>query len=195
MSDTETVLEKLGLDKLPEPRFEVPHEIPKQGLGDLVSYRQAMAIHDPIETAAFHRYLDDWIVIDQSINTGSFDPESTRAVTIPWKREIPSNKRIFRSTGIGKEPNAHNHYLWMAQEVARHVTELGARAISPPWVFRTSGAEGTEALLGVIFKVDVRPENGQTKLDIGANWALLGPNKTQAILDPLDKGSTLPEGD
>jgi hypothetical protein len=101
---------------------------------------------------------------------------------------VPSNRKVFRATGIGNEPNAHNHYLWLAQELGRHVEELGARAIAPPLIFRTSGATGTVPFLGCILKLDVRPKDGQTVLDQGANWALLGHRPPQVR---LDEGETL----
>lgn len=181
MSDEETILEKLGLDKLPEPRVEVPHELPAPGLGDLVNYRKAIALVDPIETAAFDRYLDSEIVIDQEMDTRAFNAEQTRAVTIRTDRPIPSNKKVFKSTGISAEPNSHNYYLWLAQEVRKHWLELGCRSISRPYVFRCSGASGTVPFIGVVFKVDLRPKDGQTKLDQGANWGLLTPKKSPTL--------------
>jgi hypothetical protein len=183
VSDEETIKQKLGLDKLPDPRVEVPHELPQPGRGDLVNYRKAVALVDPIETAAFEKYLDTELVIDQEMDTRAFSPEQTRAVTIRTDLPIPSNTRIFRSTGIGSEVNSHNYYIWLAKEIKRHWVELGCRAISRPYVFRTSGASGTVPFIGVIFKVDTRPKDGQTVLDQGANWALLSDKKAPILTE------------
>jgi hypothetical protein len=184
--DKARIREKLGLDKIPDPRMPVPHALPDPGKGDLVNYRKAVALVDPIETAAFEKYLDPEMVIDQEMDTRAFHPEQTRALTIRTDMPIPTNNRIFKSTGIGAETNSQNYYLWLAQEIKRHWIELGCRAISRPYVFRCSGASGTVPFIGVIFKVDTRPKDGQTNLDQGANWALLTP-KTSPTLDAVTK--------
>jgi len=179
--DEEEIKRKLGVDRLPDPRLPVPHELPTPGKGDLVNYRKALELVDIIETAAFEKYLPDDVVIDQTVDTRAFDPGSTRAISIRTDMPIPSNYRIFRSTGIGREPNSHNYYLWMAQEIKRHVLELGACAISRPYIFRVGGQQKTVPFIGAIFKVIVKPKDGQTELDMGARWGLLTPKSERTL--------------
>jgi hypothetical protein len=181
--DQQEILSKLGLDRPPTGRYEVgvPHSQPSGS--QLLNFKKALQLVDPIETASFGRYIPNDLVIDQSIDTRVFDPENSKMVPIRTDLPIPSGPKVYRATGIGSEPNAHNHYLWLAQELRRHVIELGARATSPPLIFRTHGYGGTVPLLGAMFTLDTRPPTGLTKDDIGANWALLAPKAPQVHLD------------
>ncbi len=177
------ILQKLGLDTLPGPRYQVtdPHHIPSGS--QLLNFKKALKLVDAIETAAFGRYIPDTLIVDQSLDSRAFSAAHSRAIMIRTDLPIPGGPKVFRSTGIGAEPNTHTHYLWLAQELKRHVDELGATAISPPLIFRTSGHDDTAPLLGAVFKLDLRPKDGQTAEDMGANWALLGPRAPQVHLD------------
>jgi len=178
----EEVLKTLGLDKLPDPRIPVPDSHPPPGNG-LLNFKKAVQLVDYLETAAFTKYIPDGVNIDQSMDSASFDPEASRCISLRTDLPIPSNRKVFGATGIGAEPNAQNHYLWLAQELGKHVEELGARAIAPPLVFRTNGANGTVPFLGLIMKLDLHIPDGKTVLDQGANWALMGPRAPEVRLE------------
>ena len=180
----EESLDALGLKKAPEARIPGlwEQEAPPSGSA-LLNFKKALQLVDPIETAAFSKYITNDIVIDQSLDAHSFSPDASRCITLRTDCPIPSTYKIFRSTGIGTLPNSHNHYLWLAQEFRRHFIELGARAIAPPLLFRTNGASGTVPFIGLIMKLDTRPKDGMTVIDQGANWALLGPRAPEVRLD------------
>jgi hypothetical protein len=177
-------LERLGLDKAPEARLPGlwEQDAPPPGKA-LLNFKKALQLVDPIETASFEKYIPDGVVIDQAMDTRAFNPEASRCVMLRTDQPIPSNYRVFRSTGIGTEPNTNNHYMWLAQELGRHILELGARAISPPLIFRTSGSNGTVPFIGLIMKMDTRPADGMTVADQGANWGLLGQRAPEVRLD------------
>jgi hypothetical protein len=157
----------------------MPDEHPVPVGSAMLNFKKALQLVDPLETAAFERYLPDGIVIDQSMDAAAFHPEASKCISFRTDLPIPSNTRVFASTGIGTEQNAQNQYLWLAQELGRHWEELGARAMAPPLVFRTNGHGGTVPLLGLIMKLDLRPADERA----GANWGLMGPRVSKVELD------------
>ena len=173
----EEILKELGLDKLPAPRVDAPTG--PGGLRGSVKWIQCRDLVDPLETAAFHEFLDPSIVIDQSLDAKTWVKDACFGAAIPWKREIPSNYRIWRSTGIGATPHAKNLYLWLAAVVKAQWDLLNVRAVAPPLVFRTNGHDGTEALLGCLLKFDMRRRAGEGP----ASLALLSEKKIPKI-DP-----------
>lgn len=173
------VLKALGLSKTPDPRMEMPEEHPIPVGSAMLNFKKALQLVDPLETAAFERFIPNHIVIDQSLDARAFHPEASKCITFRTDLPIPSNRRVFSSTGIGTEQNAQNQYLWLSQELERHWTELGARAMAPPLLFRTNGSDGTVPLLGLMMKLDLRPSD-----DVGkANWGLLGHRMNKIELD------------
>lgn len=154
----------------------------------MLRYRKVLSLIDPIETAAFERFIPWGIQIDQSLDARVFHPEYTRAISIRSDIPIPTVAKIERITGIGSAPTAHNHYLWLARELGRHQEELGFVACAPPLIFRTNGAEGTMPLVGWITKVRYELKDGLTRLDVGANWGLLTNKRTPEI--HLENGET-----
>lgn len=177
----EEILDRLGLDKMPPPRIAGLEDSYKQmpSGSQLLNFKKALQLVDPIETAAFEPYIPDDVVIDQSIDPRSFSPDTSRAIMLRTDIPIPSNLRVFRSTGISRTPNAHNHYRWLGQELSRHMLEFGSRAVSPPLIFRTHGADKTAPLLGMIIKLDPRKRHENA----GANWALMGERVPEVVLD------------
>jgi hypothetical protein len=163
-------LDDLGLSEEPAQRWETTPGIPD--LGGLVQFKKALSCIDPLDTAAFEHYIPDSVVIDQAIDTRAYVRGWSRAIVIPTDVPIPTGPMVTRSTGIYSEPTAPNHYRWLALEVKRHFDELGARAIGPPLIFRTSGYGGTRPLLGVIMKLDLTPPDGQD-WQPAANWGML----------------------
>lgn len=169
----EAVLKELGLDQMPEARLKGSAPAGNTNPRSNITFKMAVQLVDPIESAAFMRYLPDWVPVDQSLDPRAFDPTTSRAMSLFTDAEIPMHPKIARALGMTSEPHAHNHYLWLMQDVVRHITELGAAAISPLHIFRTSGAEGHRPLLGVIFKLRYEIPDGLTREDIGANLGLL----------------------
>lgn len=180
MSRSEAVseaLEDLGLSEPPKPRWETTAGFSDLNARELVNFKKALACVDPLDTAAFEHYIPSGVVVDKAIDTRAFTRGWSRAIVIPTDVAIPSGPLVERATGIGTEPNARNHYLFLAIEVKRHYDELGAKAMGPPLVFRTNGGGGARPLLGVIMKLDLTPPDGQDWKP-AANWALLEQNRT-----------------
>lgn len=159
--------------------MEMPEEHPIPVGSALLNFKKALQLVDPLESAAFEKYIPDGVVIDQTMDARVYHPEASKCITFRTDLPIPSNRRVFASTGIGTEQNAQNQYLWLAQELGRHWEELGARAMAPPLVFRTHGANGTVPLLGLMLKLDLRPKDENAK----ANWGLLGHREPTVVLD------------
>ncbi|HXU01446.1 MAG TPA: hypothetical protein VN903_10655, partial [Polyangia bacterium] len=57
----------MGLDKAPTPRYD---DIPKpnQNIGGLIQFRKSLMLVDTLRTAAFHKYLNDALFIDQTMD-------------------------------------------------------------------------------------------------------------------------------
>lgn len=140
---------------------------------------KALQFVDSIESAAFERYIPTKIVIDQSLNSYSLTVSNTFGAAVRTDVPIPSHVKIEKATGIGATPHAHNHYLWLAQILAKHWDELGPIGCSRPLVWRTYGGKGEKPFVGLIFHLDFLPGN---RLNTGANWALLTP-KTHESTD------------
>ena len=177
-------LKTLGLDRAPDARIPGlwEQDAPPPGRA-MLHFKKALQLVDPIETAAFAKYIPDGVVIDQEMDARQFHRDYSKCVMLRTDQPIPSNRRVFAATGIGTEPNAHNHYLWLAQELGRHFLEMGAAAIAPPLLFRTSGADGTVPFLGLVMKLKVKRTDGADALDGGANWALMGPRSPKIELE------------
>lgn len=178
----EEVLKNLGLDKMPEARLPGSDPVGNVNPRSNIVFKMAVQLIDPIESAAFMKYLPDWIVVDQSLDPRSFDPDHSRAMSLFTDAPIPMHPKISKALGMTSEPNAQNHYIWLAQDVARHVVELGASAISPVHIFRTSGGDGNRPLLGAIFKVKYDIPDGLSREDVGANLGHLGGKRLEVHL-------------
>lgn len=181
--ETSEILSTLGLDKIPEPRYEVGDPHPGLTGSQLLNFKKALQLADSIESAAFMRFVPNAVVVDQALDPRAFSPQYSKAVMIRTDLPIPTGPKVQKVTGISSSPTADNHYRWLWIEIQRYITELGASAISPVLITRTSGAEGTVPLLIASFKLDLRPKDGQTMEDIGANLALLGPRAPEVRLD------------
>lgn len=184
---------ELGLDKLPSARMDMPDEQKPVPTGFMIKWKKAASLIDPIETAAFGKYIPDGCAIDQGMDARS--PSASRdenwAINCRTDQEIPSNLRVVRSTGIGSIPNANNHYLWLANELDAAYKVSGARAMSPPLVFRTNGHENTVPLLGILVRWNLTPQDGQTKADLKKfGWAMLGEKKTAKVDEEMAEALT-----
>lgn len=170
----EDIKKRLGIDQLPEPRYEMatPNRDPST-----VKLWKALQLVDAIETAAFERYIPSKIIIDQSINSYSLTVSNTFGAAVRTDVPIPSHVKIEKATGIGTAPHAHNHYNWLAQKLGQHWDELGPVGCSSPLVWRTYGGRGEKPLVGLIFHLSFLPGN---RLDVGANWAVLTPKTNES---------------
>jgi len=171
--DREEIRKELGLDKLPEARLPGAEPAGNTNPRSNITFKMAVQLVDPIESEAFMRYLPDWIPVDQSLDPTSFDPQHSRAMSLFTDEKIPMHPKIARALGMTEVPHAQNHYIWLAQDVARHISELGAEAVSPVRIFRTSGGNGHRPMLGCIFKVRYDLPDGLTRADIGSNIGLI----------------------
>ncbi len=179
----ESVLKELGLNQLPAPRLKGLDKAPPSG-SSMIKWKMAVALIDTIETGAFERYIPDWIEIDQSIDPRSFDPDTSRALSV--FTDIPIEtipEKIRNAIGLTLDGGARNHYIMLANDISRYVVELGAAAVSPIHVFRTNGAEGHRPILGAVFKLSYRIPDGQTRYDIGSNLGLLTERQPEIHLD------------
>lgn len=181
--ETQEILSKLGLDRLPDPRYSVSAAHDVLSGARLLNHKKALKLVDPIESAAFMRFVPDDIVIDQSLDARIFSSTFSRAVMIRTDVKIPTGPKVFAATGIGAEPTAENHYRWLWVEIRKYIDGLGACAVSPILISRTHGADGTVPLLIASFKLDIRAKDGETIEDQAATWALLGPRAPEVRLD------------
>lgn len=183
--DREDIRRQLGLDKLPEARLKGAEPTGNINPRSNITFKMAVSLIDPIESEAFMRYLPDWIQVDQSLDPSSFDPNHSRVMSLFTDQRIPMHPKIARALKMTDQPHAQNHYIWLANEVARHITELGAVATSPVRIFRTSGGDGNRPLLGAIFKLRYEIPTGLSREDIGANLGLITDKRpTELRLDP-----------
>lgn len=185
---SEEALRALGLDKAPDPRYKVadPHTVPSGS--QMLNHKKVLQLVDPIESAAFMRFLPDDILIDHSLDARVFHGSYSRSVLLRTDLPVPTGPKVQKVLGITNEATAENHYRWLWVEVRRYISGLGARAVSPVLISRTHGYGGTTPLLIASFKLDLRPKDGQTLDDLAANFALLGPRAPEVR---LDEGETL----
>ena len=182
-------LKELHLERIPTPRMEVP--IPRASManaGQLVNFKKALSCVDPIETAAFERFLPGDVKIDQSLPNRHFVPGWSYALCVPTDTPLPVNERITFATGAGSQPNRENCFVELAIGLRRAYYEYGARGMSQPLVWRTSGAPGsdgrpTAALLGVCVTFDRRPPDGETSEALMNDVGLIAP-KADIVPDP-----------
>lgn len=174
MLEITKALRELGLKRIPTPRAAAPP--PRAGIEDaakLFNFRKALSCVDPLDTASFSRYIPEKIVIDHSLDPRRFVPGWTYAICVPTDVPVPSNDVVYRATGISSSPTKRNFYLELAGSLLRAYNEYGARAMSRPLIFRTSGYQGTRPLMGVIVTFDRTPPEGCTQEDIMARVGVL----------------------
>ena len=168
------ILEELGLSDFPTPRLEVPeaHPLPVKGY---MTYQKCLTCVDPLATAAFEKYIPASCHIDQGLSARDFHPYWTKGVSIRTDIPAPSDPRIARLTGVPAVADERAWYPWLAIELKKLYDGYGARAVSPPLIWRTNGHEGTVPLIGLIAKFDLTPKDGQTIEDQTASMAVLAP--------------------
>jgi hypothetical protein len=187
--------EGFGLDALPVPKYD---DLPEgqdnaEAISELVNFRKAVSIVDPIMSAAFWPYLSDALCLDQHMDTRTFKRGCSFAVVVPAFGAMPVNQKIAAATGVGFENNFKNRCIWMAQELLWHYRYFGARRISPPLVY-LAGHEGVVgSTQGVIFQLDRTPPDGMTETDIMAQLGILIDADTRCENRVVAVGTATPE--
>jgi len=176
------VAKELGLADVPRPRYDdLPevHDLPT--VREKWNFMKAVALVDPLASAAFMNYLPSRLVVDQSINPREYRQGWSWCTHVRTDKPIPVNRKITAATGIGHGRNEKNWYGWLAQWVLRVYTELNARSVSPCLVWRTRGERKRGRyvivpVLGVIFKLDRTPPDGRRIEDMVNQMGLLHPS-------------------
>lgn len=192
------ILKELKLERIPVPRCETP--TPRASISDaaaIINHRKALAFVDALETAAFERYIPDGIVINTDLDAHFYVPSWTYAVCVPTDRPAPVTPQVTLATGITGEINRQNQFLELALAIKRAYDEYGARGMSKPLIWRTSGAPDalgrpTLPLLGAIVVFDRRPPDGQTINDMMNDVGVIAP-KEDITPDPLGLQKALDE--
>lgn len=177
------ILKELHLERIPQPRYDVP--IPRASIEDgtaLINHKKAMSCVDVLETAAFERYIPNAIIIDKSLDARVFIPGWSYAICVPTDRPTPVNSKVTTATGITSQINRENHFLELAVCLQRAYDEYAARGMSPPLIWRTSGALGADnrptiPLLGCSVVFDRRPTDGRSAEDIMNDVGIIAPKE------------------
>lgn len=188
----------MGLDKAPTPRYsDIPK--PNQNIGGLIQFRKALMLVDPLRTAAFHRYLNDSLFVDQTMDASVWSQEQSFAVMVRTDVPPPVNDPITRATGIRPTTDDQDYFRWLATCVLEQWTVLAARKMAPPLIFAGGGkhwrrdpklkAAGAVPFMGVISKYERGPA-------LGANYGVIVPSgekiedEHRAVLVVDDLGDT-----
>lgn len=168
----------MGLDKAPTPRYsDIPK--PNQNIGGLITFRKSLMLVDQLRTAAFHKYLNDALFIDQTMDAAVWSAEQSFAVMCRTDVPPPVNERITRATGIRPTTDDRDYFQWLASCVLEQWTVLGAKKMAAPLIFAGGDrkwkrdvklkAAGAVPFMGVISKY----ERGPT---LGANYGVIVPS-------------------
>lgn len=171
---TADLLRELKLEKIPQPREAVPS--PRADIrnsSQIINFKKAVACVDALETAAFERFIPDGVSVNQQVDTRTFVPGWSMAFMVPTDRPVPMNEKLAALMNV-KLTDASTKAAYFAElgtQIRRAYSEYGARSISPPLVFSTSGAKteigkSTTPFIGVIVTFDRTPPDGLTELDL-----------------------------
>jgi hypothetical protein len=179
------VAKMLGLDGPITPRYDdLPKAMDPVDSAKRANHRKALKLLDSIASAAFMRYLPDRLQIDKTLDARVWRDGYSFAATTRTDMPLPVNQKITAATGITSFPCEKNWYNLLAQKIMLYYDYYGARGISPCLVFRSRGektkmgryygaAFNIAAMVGVLFKLDRKPKDGQTLADsMGAMGAL-----------------------
>jgi hypothetical protein len=171
---TADMLRELRLDKIPQPREAVPS--PRADIrnsGQIINFKKALACVDALETAAFERFIPDGVTVNQSVDTRTFVPGWSMAFMVPTDQPVPMNEKVAAAlkVNITDASTKAAYFAELGSQIRRAYSEYGARSISPPLVFSTSGAKTevgrrTTPFIGVIVTFDRTPPDGLTELDL-----------------------------
>jgi hypothetical protein len=157
-----------GLDEVPTPRYEdLPEPNKPFNTSGLVTFHKTLALVDRLRTAAFHRYIHDSCIIDQTMDASVWSPEHSFTAMIRTDVPLPVNERITRATGIQPTMDDRDYFMWLRDVVSEQWTVLGAKKMAPPLIYcggdhwrRWSKKErlsGAKPFMGFIAKYDWTP--------------------------------------
>lgn len=157
-----------GLDEVPVPRYDdVPAGNAPSSTAGLITFKKAIMLVDHLRTAAFHRYLSDSILIDQTMDSSVWSPQHSFSVMVRTDVPPPVNERITRATGIRATQDDRDFFMWLRDVVYQQWTILGAKKMAPPLIYAGGShawrfskklwADGARPFMGVIAKYDWTP--------------------------------------
>ena len=172
------IADDLGLSELPPPRYgDIPKEMASpEELGEVMRFKKALTLVDPIATAAFSRFIPNQMIVDQGIDARGWSRGYSFAVQIRTDKPPVVNRKVTAATGITKELNERNFYAQIALRMYQLYVEMGAHCVSPPLIFRTTVKDrrtGARPLIGAIFKFGRVPRDGSLLESIQSGWGLL----------------------
>ena len=196
---------ELGLDEVPKLRYEEPDENPP--LEHLVNFRKALALVDPIRTAAFEAYVPERCHIDSEMNAYAYVEGKSDALLI--RTDIPPplrpgkkvHAKISAATGIPYELSDRTFFIWLGKELEMRYISWGARRMAAPLIFGGRGdpkVPGARSFIGLILQF------ARNATDVPADWGAIVPPgtkikpKNRRIALAIDSGRNLsgnePEG-
>lgn len=179
--------EAFGLSKVPENRYDdIPKPNKPTSMAGLISFKKSLMLVDRLNTAAFHHYLDDRMVIDQSMDAGFWSPEQSWGVSVRTDVPPPVNERITNAIKIKPTTDKPNYFIWLNNKLYETYLLVGALAMAPPLVWLCGNkrwlkdpklrAAGAVPLMGVCAKFKL----GGSK----ANLGVLVPAHQKQYIDP-----------
>ncbi len=171
-------LKQLKISEIPKPRYEdLPETIDQNdAIEKMVNYKKALLLVDPILTARFERFIPDDIVIDQRIDARQYKHGMMFCPLVRTDVKPPVNPLITRVTGVTEFLDLDNFMRYVAVEMRRQYTLIGATAMAPPLLFSTRGkGKRIHSLLGAICKFDTTPPDALTQDDIMAAEGIMIP--------------------
>lgn len=179
--------EAFGLDRVPENRYEdIPTPNRPTSMAGLITFKKTFMLVDRLRTAAFWRFLDDRMVIDQSMDASIWSRDMSWGVSVRTDVPPPVNERITRATGIKPTLDDPNYFIWLNNKLYETYQLEGAVAMAPPLIWAAGNkswlrdpkkiAAGAVPMLGVIAKF----KTGGPK----ANLGVIVPSKQKDSIDP-----------
>jgi hypothetical protein len=156
-------------------------------------FYKALLLVDRLLTVRFYEFVPDYIEVDQSESSETFDPSRTWAILVRTDVAPPIDEKSQNWSGIfhNKHPDAKsidNYFRWLRFEMGNHAWKIGCYRIAPPVVFETQG-DPTNALappyIGVIAKFFRKRQDARTLQDMEAQAAVLVPWDSDA--DPSQR--------
>src|SRR5215471_3656206 len=106
-------------------------------MAGLITFKKSLMLVDALRTFAFERYLDDRMVIDQSMDASYWSPQQSWALQVPTDRPPPVNERITNATGIRGEIGDPNYFIWLNNKLYETYQLVGALAMARPLIWAT----------------------------------------------------------
>jgi hypothetical protein len=180
---TADLLKQLRITEAPKPRYDdLPEQVDQNDqIEKFVNYRKALELIDPLLTARFTRFIPDDIEIDQKLDARQYRHGMMFCPMVRTDVKPPVNSLITKTTGVTPSLDMDNMMRYVAVELRRQYSVVGALKMAPPLVFSTRGSKSKRipALLGVICKFDTTPPDALTQEDIvAAEGVMIPPTKS-----------------